>query len=221
MILIACPIKDRGWAVPHWYRGIEENMEAAPIHVAALLTESGDDTEELLKKRDVELFYDDEPGRLPWQIDTHIWDLERYAYMARLRNRLVELALEMDVDYFLSLDSDIILPPGGLEVILDYAVAHPGVVSPKVQMGMTSSAWNTMHWTDPLHPGRANRHRTPEEGRADVVMAAMLLDRSALECRWQGHDSGEDIGFCLNAEARGILRWWLPSVQCRHLMHRM
>lgn len=225
-ILIACPIKDRSWAVPHWYQGIEANFDInVNIQVLALVTPGEDKTEDMLAAYNIEVIQDLEPGRTVHDINTHVWGpLPKFEYMASLRNRLVDEALARDVDYFFSLDSDIVLPTMGLARLLDYARTHPGVVSPSVNMVPNGVAWNVMNWGNPHYPMAANRDKlyphlmAQQAGRADVVMAAMLLDRSALACRWACHMAGEDIGFCLHAEELGIPRWWYPEVRCQHLM---
>jgi hypothetical protein len=222
-ILVACPIKDRAWAVPYWIQGINDNADAANIHILALLSPSEDDTEAELRRHEVEVIHDLEPGRPVHEINAHMWGvIAKFEYMARLRNRLVEFALEGDYDYFFSLDSDIVLPKYGLSKLLYFASTHPGIISPSVNMVPNGVAWNVMHWVNPQYPGLVNRSEKPlTVGRVDVLMAAMLLDRSALECRWYAHMAGEDVGFCLDAEARGIKRWWYPDVRCQHLMQEV
>ena len=218
-VLVACPIKDRAWAIPHWYQGLDENADAANIHMLALLSPSEDNTEQVLKEYNIEVVYDDEPGRPVHEINDHQWGLiSKFEYMARLRNRLVDIALEGDYDYFFSLDSDIVLPKYGLMKLLHYMKTHPGVCSPSVNMVQSGVAWNVMNWTNPGVAFAANRTRIPQEGRADIIMAAMLLDKKGLECRWAAHMAGEDVGFCLDAESQGIPRWWYPEVRCQHLM---
>ena len=225
-ILIACPIKDRSWAVPYWWSAIRDNLDIdVKAEVLCLASPSEDGTEEALLCLGIEVIQDLEEGRPVWEIEHHTWgSLPKFEYMSRLRNQLVEIALEREVDYFFSLDSDIILPEHGLARLLDYAATHPGVVAPSVNMVPNGVAWNIMNWSNPHMALAANRDKLAphllrqEAGRADVVMAAMLLDRSALACRWAMHMAGEDIGFCLDAESKGIPRWWYPDVRCQHLM---
>jgi hypothetical protein len=226
-VLIACPLKDRAWAIPYWYAGIDQNSDAANISLLALVTPSEDGTEQVLRDHNVEVILDSEEGRPVHEIDSHVWGIiPKFEYMARLRNQLVEIALEREVDYFFSLDSDIVLPQFGLSKLLHYSQTHPGVVSPSVNMVMGGVAWNVMNWSNPHYPMAANRDKpyahitAMQPGRADVIMAAMLLDRSAMECRWAAHMAGEDIGFCLDAESRGVNRWWYPEVRCQHLMSK-
>jgi GT2 family glycosyltransferase len=218
-VLVACPTKDRAWAVPYWMQGINDNREAANIDVVALVSESEDATEQVLAAHNVTVIHDEEPGRPVHEINDHQWGLiSKFEYMSRLRNQLVDYAIAGGYDYFFSLDSDIVLPKFGLMQLLHHMRTHPGICSPSVNMVQSGVAWNVMHWTNPQVPMAANRAKIPQPGRADIIMAAMLIDRDALSVRWAAHMAGEDVGYCLDAESQGIPRWWFPDVRCQHLM---
>jgi hypothetical protein len=220
-ILIGCPIKDRGWCLPSWYEGIED--QGLEVEVITILSPSADNTELLLKERNIEILYDDDPGRPPQEIDGHVWHAVQYAYMARLRNQLLDWATAAEADYFLSLDSDIVLSANALSALIAFNQSHPGVVAPAVNMSSGNSvAWNTMNWTNPNAPRLATRGSPPTSGKVDVIMAAMLFDRRSIaQCRWQDNNQGEDVGFCLDAEARGINRYWLSEIRCAHRVRKM
>ena len=196
--------------------------QGVSVEVFCLLTPSSDNTEQLLRESGVTVVIDDEPGRTIQEIDGHFWgNAHTYEYMSRLRNRLLDLVAQTEAPYFFSLDSDMVLPKGALVQLLDYAADHPGVVSPAANMTTGEVCWNTMSWVDPRHPGMANRPvKYPSGGKADVVMGAMLLDRTAMACQWESWPQGEDIGFCIRAEELAIDRWWVPEVKIRHLMRR-
>lgn len=225
-LIIACPVKDRAWALPQWFDAIawryNELRTPIDLDIVCVYTESEDDTEKILVEKEVTILRDERPGRAVIEIDGHCWGSEnQYAYMADMRNRIIEHALEADADYLLSLDSDIIMPSMGLQHLLDYAQTHEGVISPAVNMAWGSVAWNVMSWVDASRPNLVTRNMLiSERDPVDVVMAAMLLDRRGMEARWVGHPAGEDVGFCIDAEQKGIKRWWLPSVRCDHLMAR-
>lgn len=221
-LVIGAPCKDRAWILPEWLYAIESQGVEADI--ICLVSASEDGTEEILDKAEgLTVLFDDRPGRNTTEIDGHAWgDLNTYAYMSSLRNRLVDEAIAYQADYFFSLDTDIILPPGALLQLLDFAEKHPGVVAPAVNMTTGTTAWNTMDWVDRETPGMAHRPVVdPQGGRVDVIMAAMLLDRSGMECVWGAHGQGEDVGYCLDAARRQVPLWWLPSVKCEHRMRRM
>jgi hypothetical protein len=225
LVVIGCPVKDRAWCLPYWFEAIDKQNET--LHdvqgkIICILSASTDGTEEIMEHQGVEIIRDERPGRSINDIDGHCWGQPNtYAYMADMRNKLVRTAIELKADYFFSLDSDIILPDSGLATMLKYAVDHHGVIAPAVNMAVGETSWNQMDWIDPYRPGLAIRNpRWPETGRSDVVMGAMLLDRAGMEVTWQSHSQGEDVGFCLDAEAKQIPRWWLPEVKCDHLMRR-
>jgi GT2 family glycosyltransferase len=221
-VVVGCPVRDRAWTIPEWYAGIE--AQDIDVDVMCLVSPSVDNTEELLRERGVITFTLDDPGpRTKTQIDGHMWTEGAYIYMARLRNALTYYAQQYGADYFLSLDSDIVLPKGGLAKMLEYAKAHMGVVAPAVNMGWRNTAWNTMDWVDYNRPSVAHRPVIePRGGQADVVMAAMLLDRIAMEkCAWAMHEQGEDVGFSLVARQQQVPLWWLPEVRCLHLMRQV
>ena len=215
-LIIGCPLKDRAWILPSWFTALAE--QGIEHEVLVLLSPSSDDTEQILLDHGAGIIYDDEEGRPLSEIDSHGWgSLPTYEYMARVRNRLKNEAFDKGADYFLSLDSDILLPAGGLASLLTFAETHQGVVSPAVNMATGTVAWNTMRWDGEL--GSPTRDRGELPGfEADVIMAAMLIDRSAKDCDWRHHSAGEDIGFCINARNLGVKLWWYPPVRCNHIM---
>jgi hypothetical protein len=219
-LVVGCPCKDRAWVLPEWFDALYG--QGIELEVICLVSASEDGTEAMLAEEGATVIMDDRPGRNTTEIDGHLWGSgATYQYMASLRNQLTDEAIARDADYFFSLDSDIILPPGGLKQLLDYAADHPGVVSPAVNMTVGSTAWNTMDWTDKQFPTMAIRpQHEPRSGPADVIMAAMLLDRTGMECLWQPHGQGEDVGFCIDAHLKQVPRWWFPEVRCQHLMRR-
>lgn len=217
-VVVGCPVKDRAWVLGEWFDAIQ--TQGVEVSVITLLSPSQDNTELILRDRGAHIIYDEEVGRSTTDIDNHIWgDQSNYEYMANLRNRLIDTCVSLDVDYFFSLDSDIILPPNALTQMLQFAESHAGIVAPAVNMVTGSPVWNVMNWVDKYRPGRADRTVVPiARGQADVVMAAMMLDRDGMRARWESHSQGEDVGFCLDAYSKQIPCWWLPEIICEHWM---
>jgi hypothetical protein len=215
------PVKERAWCLRDWFAALES--QGVEHTVLALLTPSEDETEQILKDHGAEIMYDLTGGRKIRDIEGHVWGkMETFAYMADMRNELVQWAKDLEADYFFSLDSDIILEEGTLSKMLKFAETHPGVVSPAVNMTQGGSlAWNTMDWVDRRFPNLPDRKiHMPKTGQRDVVMAAMLLDRSAMECKWAAHKAGEDIGFAIDAWHKQVPLWWIAELRCTHLMRR-
>jgi len=220
-LVIGCPVAERAWILSNWLQAIEEqNIEC---EIVCVYSTSHDETKQILTEWGVTILHDQLPPRPVHEIDNHSWGtFSKYEYMALLRNKLLAYCACTDTDYFFSLDSDILLPSHGLKTLLDYLQAHEGVVAPAVNMAhFHNTAWNTMSFADPYHPGMAERKtKWPKSGQVDVVMAAMLLDRKGMEARWCAHTQGEDIGFSIDARYKKIPLWWLGEVRCDHVMRR-
>jgi hypothetical protein len=220
-LVIGMLCKDRAWVLPDWFRAVYE--QGVECDIVVLVSPSEDGTEQIVIDQGVHVIKDDRPGRNTMEIDGHLWgSMDTYAYMADIQNQLVQEAVDRDADYFFSLDSDIILPPNAIVDLVGYMEGgHPGVCAPAVNLTTGDTAWNTMSWTNRDFPGMACRHiGTPAGGQADVVLAAMLMDRWGMEARYQAHEQAQDVGYCLMAERMGIPRWWVPEVRCQHLMRR-
>ena len=213
-LIVGAPVKDRAWVLPEWH----EPLSGYPI--VCLLSRSEDDSRSILEDLGVEVIDDLEEGRPVPEIDGHIWNRGTpvFEYMARLRNRLLDVMIEREAEYFLSLDCDIVLPPNAItDLLLIMERTGADVISPAVALCFDPVEWNTMNWDRTY---TAWRHHIPMcTAPVDVVMAAMLLNRRAIEsCRWMPNVQGEDIGFCLLAEQLGISRWWVPEIACTHIM---
>jgi glycosyltransferase involved in cell wall biosynthesis len=223
-IIAGCPVRNRGWALPQWFEGLR--AQDHDLEILCLASESEDNTIELLKENGATVLFDPQPGRPTAAIDGHYWGtMADYEYMARIRNLLLEDVISHDADYFLSIDSDIVLPPGALEKMIEINIGvrawtpYGAVVSPYVNMGQTEVVPNVMSWAG---SGNANRDFIRSDGGyADVIMACMLFDRHAMaQLRWSAHQQGEDVGLCIDATIKQVPRWWEPSIRCDHLMRR-
>ena len=225
-LVIGCPVKDRAWILPSWFQAIEDETQHLDIEtdVVCLYTPSEDDTLKVLGEWGARILYDGMPGRNVTEIDGHHWGtFSKYEYMSRLRNTLKDYVIKvMHADYFFSLDSDIILTANSLRRLLDFMETHEGVVAPAVNMMHNGTAWNTMSFANPQHPGGMVERPTksPKSGQVDVVMAAMLMDRKGMQANWFAHDQGEDIGFSIDARQKSVPLWWMGDVYCEHVMRR-
>lgn len=219
-LIVGMPVMSRAWCLPQWFERLDE--QGVEYQVVAVLSPSNDNTEEILIEHGADIFYDDRPGRVEHENLGHVWgQMDTYHYMAGLRNGLLETVSTIpDLDYFFSLDSDIMLPKGGLRILLDHLERYKGVISPAVNMAQGTTVWNCMDWDPHLPDNAVRRILPPKKGRKDVIMAAMLMDKEGMTCRWRAHPAGEDVGFCLDARDKEVPLWWLPDVKCNHLMRR-
>lgn len=222
-VIIGMLAKDRAWCLPEWFTSIWSQEIDGDLDVVSLVSPSEDGTEQLIIDQGVHVIKDDRPGRTTQEIDGHLWgSMETYEYMADIQNQLVDYACGENCDYFFSLDSDIILPPHAIKDLIDYMKdGHPGVSAPAVNLAVGDTAWNTMSWVNQDYPVMATRAvGIPSGGQADVVLAAMMMDRLGMQCRYEAHNQAHDVGFCVRADRLDIPRWWVPEIRCTHLMRR-
>ena len=138
-VVVGAPVAERAWVLPRWYEAvIAQARPGLDVEVVCHYTQSSDATLALLTGWGATVICDPSlPTRTLHSIERHTWRFGRRGgdagYMAHLRNVLVEwVESATDADYFFSLDTDIILPPGALEALLDDFPG--GAVSPLVDL---------------------------------------------------------------------------------------
>ncbi len=161
-----------------------------------------------------------------------------YARMATLRNLLATLALGMDCDALLSVDSDVIVPPDLLTRLL---ATKQDWVAPLVRNDAKNRTprghWNVFKLTQIERQGGLVDHFRPmgdgwptedvlawdprdeKKERCLAAGACCLYSRKLLEAvRWRtdGRGRQEDIGFAVDAHLAGYRASYVP-VRCRHL----
>ena len=138
LVMVGCPIYNRAWILPKWLDALALQTNAADIALAFCHTEGNDGTERIIaaeKLRDRFRYVDVysfkggvEGGK------EHNWtDLDRLNTIAAKRNRLLDMARHSEAEFYLSLDSDVLVPEGGLQALLDTIQTAPAhAVCPKV-----------------------------------------------------------------------------------------
>lgn len=152
------------------------------------------------------------------------------------RNKLAGLAVEMDADYILWLDSDMVFRPDTLERMMAVLDEHPEIdvlsglyfrrgqpFSPVLFKTLEVNEQGTLDWSD--------FEELPDElfeiagcGFGCVLMRTdMLLDIAAKEGggRWFTPiaDAGEDCAFCIRARREGYRIFCDPTVDCGHMAY--
>ena len=152
------------------------------------------------------------------------------------RNKLAGLAVEMDADYILWLDSDMVFRPDTLERMMTVLDEHPEIdvlsglyfrrgqpFSPVLFKTLEVNEQGTLDWSD--------YEELPDElfeiagcGFGCVLMRTdMLLDIAGKEGggRWFTPiaDAGEDCAFCIRARREGYKIYCDPTVDCGHMAY--
>ena len=238
-ILLAAPVRDRGWVLPAYLDRVAALTVPAGVELDCYFLPNGPDPQGC--EAMLERFRDLMAGRL--HVEVGSWPEEPpvtstretqnrtqiYPYLARLRNALVEKALAGGYDYLFSVDCDLMLPEDALVRLL---AAEKDVVA--------ATLCNDEFWSLPkrlrVHnvmrrapfpatsggPAYEHIRGLPDEGllEVDITGACFLIRRSVLEAgaRFGDHPFGEDVPFCEQVQALGFKLFADAGLRLDHIM---
>lgn len=224
-ILIGSLVRDRGWILPRFLKGIYElNFDKKNISLYFLVNDSIDKSKEVLegfkycfgdKYRNIII----EEKNLGTQIDKRIGDRKPiYKVLAELRNNLLDKG--KNYDFLFSVDSDIILYPEDLNNLV---AANKDIVSGIINNG-SPQIFNLM--TVKLNSGYPVHYKNWQDEKEDVfeidVTGAVILISKEVcsNIAYEYHERGEDLGFCKNAQSRGYRIYAHKKVTPLHIMNK-
>lgn len=222
-VAVGCPIKNRAWIFPEWIDAVKIAFDVAGLepHFALLVGLEEDGTDDGTFDMALELFAT-EPGVLHFEKEPAIsdvrtpWTHDRYNAMVEYRNVLLNIVRMMEPDYFLSVDSDILLHPAALEVLID-TIKHRqwDAIGGKVYLGNHRSIVSyAFH-----HPSGGLR-RQDQDGAfpVDILMALKLMSPAAYNVDYTFSRQGEDIGWSDNCRKAGLTLGWDGRICSKHVM---
>lgn len=216
-IIVGCPVSNRAWILDRYREHVSRALDGQDFSFLFVVGEKDEETLALLSDwDDTELIISDEPDRS----DVRDWNRTRYEEMSILRNSLLKRVRELRPALFLSLDSDILLHEdafkSALGVMLQYEV---DVVGMKVYlMPSGTDVPNYGRWTQRFKREGYMRPDRDSVTRADILMAAKLMNQKAYNINYASHIYGEDLGWSKNANDAGVGMMWDGTVANKHIM---
>lgn len=232
--LVGCPVSHREWIIPTWFSHVEKAAAAADLTPEYVFVVSKNDPETLgaiiastaSRSKSVNLVFTDEPVRK----DVRMWNEDRYQEMVALRNLLLSAVREHKPDYFLSLDSDILLRDDalcvalqeigdadalGIHTYMDRPARPPAgtQVYPGVGRHLSSKA-------DLIGQQLVNREHYETytiTRQVGVIMAAKLMKPTAYNIDYRWHVQGEDTGWSTACAEAGLKLVWCPQSCAKHI----
>ena len=144
--------------------------------------------------------------------DDHKWTLQNMLYMGEMRNRTIQFALDNGYDYWFSVDTDIVLHPETLVMLLsaDKDIVSELFYSVSGGTNRWCNAWMYDQYSD--HPSEWEQ---PGLYRCGMTGACMLVKRKVLEAGVNYTRvpnilysmRGEDRHFCIRAACAGFELW--------------
>ncbi len=225
-ILIACPVRNRGWILPDYLRSLF-NLDYPKDKIALhfILNDSSDESKKILRNWKESAEKDYRYIRISevnfgypsdWGEDRKNHKLNRtsktYKTLSVLRNLILDIAwLDMKADYLFSVDSDILVKPDVLNKLLE---TRKDIVAALVKT--SGNTYNFIPWS-------GERDIIPDNlFSVAVTGAVVLISRKVFEnkkIRYSVERTGEDEGFCISASLHGYKSYVLPELQ-KHIMNK-
>lgn len=213
-LAIGCPVAHRDWVLPRWFDHVEKACAVAGADPEfVFVCDERDPSWACIERLAPE-------ARLVPCVtrkgdDRRRWNRDRYAEMVALRNTLLREARRIDASAFLSLDSDILVHPDQIGLLLE-------------DLGRFDAVGGRCYMTSfgTRFPSYAQLSRTSgllrvdAEGvfEVDVIMAIKLMGPAAMAVSYRADLQGEDIGWSKAARELGVKLGWDGRVIAKHVM---
>lgn len=219
-IAIGCPVSARGWILRAWFAFVLQACHLAelePVFVFAVSPQDRDSRvvlEQAARKHMVLVVDTDEEPRA----DVRDWGKpSRIAHLAAIRNELLGAVRKIEPEWFLSLDSDVLLHPWWLATVWR-AEHHLRFDALGGKCYMTRKGDSCPSWAMLGREGGLRRQEAIGCFPVDVIMAIKLMSPAAYAVDYKPHPQGEDIGWAINARAAGLKLGWYGDIASKHVM---
>lgn len=221
-ILVGCPLWDRLWIIDEWLTYTVEacsvaNLVPSFVFVGDLRDPTVERVTKLCLDNGYEVFLvqEDEDRHVKY---ARAWNHSRYDRMVFLRNLLLKKVREINPEFFLSLDSDILLAPFALKMMMslmgqfDAVGGKTYMTPPSGRNGMVCPSYGM------LPAGRLQRKDSKEVLTVDAIMAIKLMSPKAYAVDYRFHEQGEDLGWSMACTENGLKLGWDGRVCSKHVM---
>lgn len=217
--VVGCPVKNRAWILPRWREHVEAACEVAGVEPTYLFVAgtSRDESLDLCVEMGTTVVVDETP-------DDGImrsWGSRRYDTMVYARNRLLQGVREKEADYFLSVDSDILLHPEAIKFLLETS-ENANAVGGRVYLALppNEKITNAAFFSSDNTLRRLDTTGVLVGNNVEVLMALKLMDRQAysVDYAWDRH--GEDIGWSRAVKEAGLAMAWDGRATSLHVMEK-
>lgn len=213
-LIIGCPVSHREWILPTWFDHVERAATVAGLEPEFLFVcHPADPSRQCIEQS--------APGPVTFLdasfhrgVDQRQWNPQRYTQMVELRNQLLAGVREPAPDLFLSLDSDILLHPDQLKLMIECLDRFDAVGG---RCYMTPTGDRFPSWGR-LVAGRLQRFDAAGTFPVDVIMACKLMTPPAYAVDYAFDLQGEDIGWSRNATTAGLRLGWDGRAIAKHVL---
>lgn len=226
-ILIGCPLvgdpyADRNWILDQWYQfSLTSSLQVPDVEISWCVTVHPEDEDTKLNLMGFPFMSAFESEFQGGKGD-HRWNKERYYTMVNLRNELLGHVRDAAPDYFISLDSDVLLCPEAISLLLDafdndsdvWAVGIPFYVSRHGNKHPNNGRW--------IGSRRSmfQRYDFHHLAKMDILIGGYMMDPRAYNVDYEFSSRGEDLGWSDAITRAGGKLVWDGRMRNKHVMDR-
>lgn len=237
MIIVGCPVQNRDWVLPYYLKAIYDlDYDKKEIKLCFLVNDSTDGTDQILI--DFRNKYQNQYAGIAVKVERYGFSADNrdkgrntnsFQQFAFVRNKYLELVKQTGVDYLFSVDSDILVPSNSLRKLIsnDKDICSMLVNNMATRRGYGKDAMNILEYKGRSQDKCQHLYEHvlayPQNTvfEVEVTGAAYLIKRKVLsDVRYEWHNQGEDIGFCVNAKKKGYRIWCDSTLYGEHIMNR-
>lgn len=219
-LLVGCPLAGRDWIIEKWFDHIYDSCPS-DIDLSFLFLVPSWDTKTLnviCNKKNVTLILNNEPVRE----DKRRWTDEGiYNFMSEIRNKTLANVRRIFPDFYLSVDSDILLAKDTITDLLETLhTFNANAVGGATYLDPTDKTCsNAAYWRDPNRYIGFKRAKVEGVQVVDILMAVKLMDRLAYNINYEFHQYGEDFGWSKNLKIAGGKAMFDSRSPSKHIMN--
>lgn len=210
-ILISCPIRNREYSVNTFLQHIKDLIYPKnKLSLFFIINDSVDNTEKYLQEFKNEykhLYKSIEIDKLnfnaPKDSRTSIRRKFIFKNLSILRNKILDKAIELNVDYLFMIDSDVYVSDLSLKKLLSQ---KKDIISATIDNSYGRNKYFNVMWLVNDRFIRLDLKDKPDVFKCDLTGACILISKKVLKsgCRYGFHPVGEDAAFCLDALSKGF-----------------
>lgn len=222
-LIIGCPVRDRAWVLPQWFEHVDVAMARVEAQYgpdvdyeyAFVIGSCSDNTPALIAATNARVLHTAE-GDIP--VSDRRWTTERFSDLVTARNGLLQIVRYEQPDFFVSVDSDILLHPNAIVNLLESYWGHEGWSAVGGKLYMTPSGTHTPSYAFNKAAGGLAREDSDGVFEAQIIMALKLMDEDAYNVDYVHSEKGEDVGWSLACHTQGLRFGWDGRVTNKHVM---
>lgn len=217
-VLVGCPVFERDWVLGRWF----DHLESWPLELGFVFayTPGSDSTLDIIQSRapDATIIVVEDGDH---SVERNWGKRSRLETLADMRNEILRTVRVLGPDFYLSLDSDVLVAPWEESHTLFNSVRRGGefdAISPLAYLG-AGDVSNAFHWRgDHLtRLDKAKRYGVPQP--VGVLCAAILMNPAAYNTGSYSYDMlGEDIAWARSVRRGPVRLGFDSSVVFDHVM---